>query len=42
MSLLLALGAFGGGFGGFYPHTYGIGIGGVLLIVIVVILIAGR
>lgn len=40
--LLFILGAFGGGFVGWYPHTAGIGIGGVLLIVFVVPLLTGR
>jgi hypothetical protein len=40
--ILLALGAFGGGFAGWYPHTYGIGIGGVLIVVLVVLLLMGR
>jgi hypothetical protein len=37
--ILLALGAFGGGFIGWYPHTAGIGIGGVILIILVVLLL---
>jgi hypothetical protein len=40
--ILLLLGAFGGGFAGLYPHSYGIGIGGILLIVLIVLLVAGR
>ena len=40
--ILLALGAFGGGFVGWYPHTAGIGIGGVLVIILIVLFLTGR
>jgi hypothetical protein len=40
--ILLALGAFGGGFFGMYPHTYGIGIGGVIVVVLLILLVTGR
>jgi len=34
--------AVGGGFGGFYPHTYGFGGGGLLLLILVILLVSGR
>lgn len=37
--IVLILLAFGGGFGGFYPHTYGFGAGGLLFIVLIVLLL---
>jgi hypothetical protein len=40
--LLLICGAFGGGFAGWYPHTAGVGLGTVLIIVLVVLLLTGR
>ena len=40
--ILFALGAFGGGFAGWYPHTYGFGGGGLLLIILLVLLLTGR
>lgn len=40
--ILLILGAFGGGFAGWYPHTYGWGGGGLLLIILIVLLVSGR
>jgi hypothetical protein len=40
--ILLILGAFGGGFAGWYPHQYGFGGGGLLLLILIVLLVAGR
>lgn len=40
--ILLILGAFGGGFVGWYPHSYGFGGGGVLLLILIILLVAGR
>jgi hypothetical protein len=40
--ILLILGAFGGGFVGWYPHSFGFGGGGLLLIILIVLLVAGR
>jgi hypothetical protein len=40
--ILLLLGAFGGGFAGAWPHQYGISVGGVLLIVLIILLVSGR
>jgi hypothetical protein len=40
--ILLILGAFGGGFAGWYPHTYGFGGGGLLLVILIVLLLVGR
>lgn len=44
-AIVLILGivlVLGGGFGGFYPHTYGFGGGGVLLLILVILLLTGR
>ena len=40
--ILLALGAFGGGFAGWYPHQYGLGGGGLLLLILFIWLLVGR
>lgn len=40
--VLAILGVFGGGFGGWYPHSYGFGGGGLLLIILIVLLVSGR
>jgi hypothetical protein len=40
--ILLVLGAFGGSFAGWYPHTYGFGGGSLLLVLLVVLLMMGR
>jgi hypothetical protein len=40
--ILLILGAFGGGYAGWYPHTYGFGGGGLLVLILVILLLTGR
>jgi hypothetical protein len=40
--ILLILGAFGGGFAGWYPHQYGFGGGGVLLLILILLIVFGR
>ena len=40
--VLLFCGGIGGGYAGWYPHQYGFGIGGILLIILVVLLLTGR
>jgi hypothetical protein len=37
--IVLIILALGGSFGGYYPHTYGIGLGTILLIVLIVLLL---
>jgi hypothetical protein len=39
--VLLICGAFGGSIGGYYPHSYGIGGGTVLLILLIVLFLRG-
>jgi hypothetical protein len=40
--ILLILGAFGGGYAGWYPSHYGFGGGGLLLLILIVLIVAGR
>ena len=40
--IVLILGAFGGGFAGAWPHTYGFGGGGLLLLVLILLIVFGR
>ena len=40
--ILLIFGAFGGGYAGWYPHSFGFGGGGLLLIILLVLLFTGR
>lgn len=40
--LVLVILAITGGFGGFYPHPVGFGLGGLLVIILVVLLLTGR
>ena len=42
LQILLILGAFGGGFAGWYPHQYDFGGGGLLLIILLVLIFSGR
>jgi len=39
--VFLICGAFGGGFGGYYPHSYGIGGGTILIIVLLILVMRG-
>ncbi len=40
--LLLIFLVCGGGFAGWYPHTYGFGGGGLLLLILLVLVFSGR
>jgi hypothetical protein len=40
--LLFIFGAFGGGYAGWYSHSYGFGGGGLLILILVILLITGR
>lgn len=40
--ILVCLGAFGGGYAGWYPSHYGYGGGGVIVVILIVLLLMGR